>query len=64
MILFLKILVIAIPTYTIAILTEQMVFVVPTLVISGVIANAMSSSQKTRVDESEDAEGSDIEEEE
>lgn len=61
MVLLIKILIISIPTYAMAVLTRQMVFVVLTLVISGLIANSLPSSHKSNIDESDDSEGGDLE---
>lgn len=65
-----KLLIIAIPTYAVAILTKQMIFVLPTLVISGLLANAVPSSTgkgtetskdpEVRVDDSEDVESGSV----
>lgn len=42
--LLLRVSIVAIPTYAVAFLTEKMVYVVPTLVISGLISNHFQSN--------------------
>lgn len=57
-----KILIIAIPTYTIAILTNSMVFTMPMLAITTIIATNISQDDKdieNRVDEDGDSDDDD-----
>ena len=57
-----KVLIIAIPTYTIAILTDAMVYTMPMLAITTIIATSISQDDKdieNRVDEDGDSDGDD-----
>ena len=57
-----KVLIIAIPTYTIAILTDAMVYTMPMLAITTIIATSISQDDKdieNRVDEDGDSDGGD-----
>lgn len=57
-----KVLIIAIPTYTIAILTDAMVYTMPMLAITTIIATSISQDDKdieNRVDEDGDSVGDD-----
>ena len=57
-----KVLIIAIPTYTIAILTDAMVYTMPMLAITTIIATSISQDDKdieNRVDEDGDSDGED-----
>lgn len=48
MTLLMRVAIVAVPTYTVAFLTEKMVYVVPTLVISGLISNHFHCSPDHR----------------
>ena len=57
-----KVLIIAIPTYTIAILTDAMVYTMPMLAITTILATSISQDDKdieNRVDEDGDSDGDD-----
>ena len=57
-----KVLIIAIPTYVIAILTNAMVYTMPMLAITTIIATSISQDDKdieNRVDEDGDSDGDD-----
>jgi hypothetical protein len=57
-----KVLIIAIPTYAVAILTNAMVYTMPMLAITTIIATSLSQNDKdieNRVDEDGDSDGSD-----
>lgn len=57
-----KVLIIAIPTYAIAILTNAMVYTMPMLAITTIIATSISQDDKdieNRVDEDGDSDGDD-----
>tara|TARA_B100000900_G_C19953866_1_gene462798 strand:- start:161 stop:391 length:231 start_codon:yes stop_codon:yes gene_type:complete len=60
---FIKVLVIGIPTYTVAILTNAMVYTMPMLAITTIIATNLFDDAKeneNRVDEGDGADGGDI----
>ena len=61
--ILLKVLIIGVPTYTVAIATEAMVFTMPMLAITTVIATNLFDDAKeneNRVDEGDAADGGDI----
>ena len=61
--LFIKVLIIAIPTYTVAITTGAMVYTMPMLAITTVIATNLFDDTKeneNRVDEGDGADGGDV----
>mgnify|MGYP001200315526 FL=1 len=61
--LLIKILIIGIPTYTVALITKAMVFTMPMLAITTVIATNIFDDAKeneNRVDEGEGSDGGDI----
>ena len=49
-----KSLIILIPSYTMAILTEKMVYVLPIVVVSGIVAMAVIPDKKKRLDDEGD----------
>ena len=46
-----KVLIILIPCYTMAILTEKMVYVLPMVVVTGIISMAVIPDKKKRIDD-------------
>jgi len=53
-----KVLIILIPCYTMAILTEKMVYVLPMVVVTGIISMALIPDKKKRIDDDGDDGGS------
>jgi hypothetical protein len=53
-----KVLIILIPCYTMAILTEKMVYVLPMVVVTGIISMAVIPDKKKRIDDDGDDGGS------
>ena len=53
-----KVLIILIPCYTMAILTEKMVYVLPMVVVTGIISMAVIPDKKKRLDDDGDDGGS------
>ena len=53
-----KVLIILIPCYTLAILTEKMVYVLPMVVVTGIISMAVIPDKKKRIDDDGDDGGS------
>jgi hypothetical protein len=53
-----KVLIILIPCYTMAILTEKMVYVLPMVVVTGIISMALIPDKKKRLDDDGDDGGS------
>mgnify|MGYP001207065780 FL=1 len=49
-----KALIILVPSYTMAVLTEKMVYVLPIVVVSGIIAMAVIPDKKKRLDDEGD----------
>ena len=49
-----KVLIILIPCYTMAILTEKMVYVLPMVVVTGIISMAVIPDKKKRLDDEGD----------
>ena len=49
-----KVLIILIPCYTMAILTEKMVYVLPMVVVTGIISMAVIPDKKKRIDDDGD----------
>ena len=49
-----KALIILVPSYTMAVLTEKMVYVLPAVVVSGIIAMAVIPDKKKRLDDEGD----------
>ena len=49
-----KVLIILIPCYTMAILTEKMVYVLPMVVVTGIISMAVIPDKKKRLDDDGD----------
>ena len=49
-----KALIILVPSYTMAVLTEKMVYVLPIVVVSGIIAMALIPDKKKRLDDEGD----------
>ena len=51
---FFKSLIILVPSYTMAVLTEKMVYVLPIVVVSGIVAMAVIPDKKKRLDDEGD----------
>ena len=49
-----KALIILVPSYTMAVLTEKMVYVLPIVVVSGIVAMAVIPDKKKRLDDEGD----------
>ena len=49
-----KVLIILIPCYTMAILTEKMVYVLPMVVVTGILSMAVIPDKKKRIDDDGD----------